>query len=145
MIVDFYVMEGASRTQAWRELCLLLEAPYAADQPVYVRTASADDAKQLDELLWTYRDDSFLAHQITAQANAALAPIEIGVSDAPIRKTGVMVNLTKEIPDFYQEFNRVIEIVFDEPLVQQQARERFRQYREQGCELNTHKIKVKQA
>ncbi len=144
MIIDFYVMEGAGRMQAWRELCLLLEVPYAAQQPVYVHAATTDDAEQLDQLLWTYRDDSFLAHQISATTNTELAPIEIGTS-TPLRKEGILVNLSKQIPDFYRDFNRIIEIVFDEPVVQQAARERFRQYREQGCELNTHKIKVKQA
>lgn len=142
MIVDFYVMEGSGRMQALRELCILLETPYETGQPVYVHTATQEDAEQLDKLLWTYRDDSFLAHQITTGVSEMTAPIEIGVAGEPTRKEGVLVNLTTQIPSFYQQFSRVIEIVFSDPAAQQAARDRFRQYREQGCELNTHKMKV---
>jgi DNA polymerase-3 subunit chi len=70
------------------------------------------------------------------------APIEIGIGSEPARMEGVLVNLTNQIPSFYQQFSRVIEIVFSDPAAQQAARDRFRQYREQGCELNTHKMKV---
>ncbi|HTM62964.1 MAG TPA: DNA polymerase III subunit chi [Gammaproteobacteria bacterium] len=141
MQIDFYVMEKMGRMQALRELCLLLEKPYADGEKVYIHTGSKEAAEQLDKLLWTYRDDSFLAHEIkeTSETNA---PILIGISEIPQQTSGVLVNLSTEIPSFYQQFNRVIEIVFEEPAVQQAARERFRQYREQGCELNTHKMKV---
>ena len=142
MQIDFYVMEDANRMAALRELCLLLEAPYAQQQPIYIHTASAADADQIDKLLWTYRDDSFLAHQISGASDSA-APIEIGVAENTPRTTEILVNLSNQIPAFYQQFKRVIEIVFADPAVQQNARDRFRQYREHGCELNTHKMKVK--
>lgn len=142
MKVDFYVMENMGRMQALRELCLLLETPYDAGQSVYIHTAVKDDAEQLDKLLWTYRDDSFLAHQIKEPGSQNTSPILIGIDDTPTQAEGVLVNLTTQIPAFYQEFERVIEIVFSDPAAQQSARDRFRQYREKGCELNTHKLKV---
>src|SRR3990167_1561489 len=142
MQVDFYVMENMGRMQALRELCLLLEKPYENGQQVYVHTATKDEAEQLDKLLWTYRDDSFLAHRICLDDTPPSAPIDIGIERNPIRHEGILVNLTSQIPEFYQQFNSVIEIVFSEPAAQQASRERFRLYREQGCKLNTHKIKV---
>ena len=146
MKVDFYVMENMGRMQALRELCLLLETPYDAGQSVYIHTAGKDDAEQLDKLLWTYRDDSFLAHQIKEPGSDNTAPILIGMDDTPSQTPSkiesVLVNLTTQIPAFYKQFGRVIEIVFGDPAGQQSARDRFRQYREKGCELNTHKMKV---
>lgn len=146
MKVDFYVMENMGRMQALRELCLLLENPYETGTPVYIHTAAKDDAEQLDKLLWTYRDDSFLAHQIKEAGNENSSPIMIGIDDTPaqtpIQIDSVLVNLTTGIPAFYQQFGRIIEIVFSDPAAQQSARDRFRQYREKGCELNTHKLKV---
>jgi DNA polymerase-3 subunit chi len=143
MKVDFYVMDDAGRMQALRELCLLLEPFYAAKQPVYLQVASSHDAEQLDKLLWTYRDDSFLAHQIVSTTNLGKALIEIGTQDeTPEGNNAVLVNLTTTIPGSYQQYSRVIEIVYSDPAVQQAARDRFRCYREQGSELNTHKMKV---
>src|SRR3990167_9897442 len=139
MKVDFYVMENMGRMQALRDLCLLLEAPYADGQRIYVHTAGKEEAEQLDKLLWTYRDDSFLAHQIKAAGEDNDAPIIIGINDTPTKTEGVLVNLTNQIPPFYQKFSRMIEVVFSDPAAQQAARERFRQYLEAGLELNTHK------
>ena len=141
MQVDFYVMEDMGRVQALRELCLLLEKPYECGETIYIHTTTLDEAEQLDKLLWTYRDDRFLAHQIINNESNTSAPIEIGIS-RPDHHKGTLVNLTSEIPEFYQQFSRVIEPVFSEPAAQQASRDRFRQYRDQGCELKTHKMKV---
>jgi DNA polymerase-3 subunit chi len=145
MKVDFYVIETANRTQALRELCLLLEAPYAEKQPIHIHVASDHEAEQLDKLMWTYRDDSFLAHQIITAENDAAAPIQISTQTPPFGTQQVLVNLSNEIPAFYTQFTRVIELVYTNPTVQQAARDRFKSYREQGCELNTHKMKVNPA
>jgi DNA polymerase-3 subunit chi len=145
MTVDFYVLEDAPEQQALHQLCLLLEVPYADKQHIFIHTASNDEAVQLDNLLWTYRDDSFMAHDIASENNAVKAPVEISTLQPSSEHRGVLVNLTRSVPHFYQQFNRVIEIVFAEPSVQQAARERFRQYREQGCDLHTHKMKVNEA
>ena len=51
MKVDFYVIENASRVQALRELCLLLEAPYAEKKAIHIHVASEHDADQLDKLI----------------------------------------------------------------------------------------------
>lgn len=142
MQVDFYVMEDGGRMQALRELCLLLEAPYAAKQSVFIFTHSMEESEQLDKLLWTYRDDSFLAHEI--QGAESSAPIQISHL-APVNSSKVLVNLSHSIPAFYPQFERIIEMVYHDAAAQQSARERFRQYREQGLTLNTHKMKVKQS
>ena len=140
MQVDFYVMENADQQQALHELCRLLEAPYAAKQPIYIYTGTDNDAKQLDDLLWTYRDNSFLAHQITNDASNA--PIEIGIDAPNAEATGMLVNLINTLPTFLTQFSHLIEIVYADTTVQQAARERFRQYRGQGFNIHTHKMKV---
>ncbi len=145
MNVDFYVMENAGRMQALRELCLLLEAPYNAKESIYIYTAETNDDEHLDKLLWTYRDDSFLAHQLVAENADNTSPILIGSETPAAAQNNVLVNLSGTLPVFYRQFKRIIELVFADPSVQQAARERFRQYREQGCDIQTHKMKVNTA
>jgi DNA polymerase-3 subunit chi len=141
MKVDFYVLENAaSKQQSWHVACGILETIYANRQPIYVHAASKDDAERLDALLWTYRDDSFLPHLLLNQTDDNPPLILIGHENAPQTNKSVLVNLTDTIPSFYSQFNHIIEIVFSDPSVQQLARDRFRQYREFGCELNTHKM-----
>jgi DNA polymerase-3 subunit chi len=52
------------------------------------------------------------------------------------------MNLSRDIPAFYSQFKHVIEIVFPDPVVQQLARTRYKQYRDQGHEINTIKVKA---
>jgi len=145
MKVDFYVIDSNSRMQALRELCLLLEKPYADQEPVHIHASTQEEADLVDRLLWTYREDSFLAHQLETDSEDD-APIQIGINTEPTKvpdkNNSLLVNLTTEIPEYYHKFNRVIELVFTDQVAQQLGRERYREYRKLGCELMTHKIKA---
>lgn len=140
MKVDFCVIDSNSKMQALRKLCDLLEAPYANNEPVFILTSTSQECDIVDKLLWTYKEDSFIAHEIAGE-NDEPAPVVIGAA-LPEKKQGVLVNLTTTIPESHQAFNRIMEIVFTDPVVQQSGRERYRQYRELGYELQTHKMKA---
>ena len=141
-IIDFYILEQATKPSSLRFACQLIEKAYQNQQQIYIHTASKDEASQLDTLLWTYRDDSFLPHHLYVPNDDLPPAIQIGYEEAPAHHQDTCFNLSQEVPVFYKQFNRVIEIVFSDPHVQQLARERYRYYRDQGNEMNTHKIKT---
>lgn len=146
MQVHFYVLEVTNGQKSLYFACHLLEKLYLEQKKIYVHLPTEEEAKRFDALLWTYRDDSFVPHQLSNATEMNPAPIEIGYGidygQAPIHQHDVLINLTNEILPFSWEFNTIIEIVFAEPLMQQLARERYRQYRDKGCEIETHKIKA---
>lgn len=137
MKIEFLVLENATRLPALRELCVQLEKSYQNKETVYIHVNSAEEAEFMDKLLWTYRDESFLPH---SQDACDQAPITIGFQSPAAAHT--LVNLTAAVTDFYLQYQRVLEVVYQDAAVQQAARERFRQYREAGQELVTHKMKV---
>jgi DNA polymerase-3 subunit chi len=155
MKIDFYILEATSAQQAWFFTCQLLEKLYAEQKlPIFVHTNSREDAQRFDALLWTYRDDSFLPHELyppeqTLPKTLSPAPgaarddilrcIQIGYGESPDIKQAVLFNLGKDIPAFYTECSHVIEIVFNDPLMQQLARQRYKQYRDQGHDIQTIK------
>lgn len=144
MKIDFYVYDTTNMQRMYFAACSLLEKIYTEQsQSIFVNMNTREDAERFDALLWTYRDDSFIPHALY-QAEALHPPrIQIGYTEniAPITKN-ILINFTPTIPPFYQQFEHVIEIVFADPLAQQSARERYKQYRDQGCLLNTIKLKV---
>jgi DNA polymerase-3 subunit chi len=142
MQIDFYILEESGRQQALRYACQLIEKACESSQKIYIHTDSQQDAERMNDLLWIYRDDTFLPHQIYNPADDSPPPVQIGFGDIPAAQQDVLVNLGMQVPAVFQQFQRVIEIVFSDPHVQQLGRERFRQYRDQGCELNTYKIKA---
>lgn len=142
MKIDFHVLEETTNQRAWQYTCQLVEKSHAEQRKVFIYTNSAADAERMDKLLWTYRDDSFIPHDIVTQLDDYPPPVQISHLPAPAAQQDILINLSENIPAFLGQFKQVIEIVFTDPLVQQLARERFKQYRDQGFELNTHKIKA---
>ena len=64
----------------------------------------------------------------------------IGHAHEPPLEFDVLVNLADQVPLFFSRFTRVAEIVDGDENRKQQARERFRFYRDRGYPLNSHDI-----
>ena len=140
MDIDFYILDTASKQQAWLFACKLVENAYAANESVFICTSSQDEAEKMDSLMWTYRDDSFLPHQIAGEN--ITSPILIGMHLPADNAINTFVNLNNNFPENYGQCKRLIEIVITEPQAQASARERYRQYRDANHNLTTHKLKV---
>ena len=74
--VWFYHLE---RTRLDLVLPDLLEKTLARGWRALVRTAAAERVEALDDWLWAYRDDSFLAHGTTGEPFAERQPILLSV------------------------------------------------------------------
>jgi DNA polymerase-3 subunit chi len=137
---DFYILNG--NTAASRFSCSIANKAFAQGNSVYIMTADQEQAAKLDDLLWTFQDTSFLPH---AQLHAGDAPVLIGWPGVTAPATDVLINLTDNVPEQINSFDRIIEIVADTPPGREQGRARYKQYREQGFELFTHEINTEQA
>src|SRR3990167_10096986 len=135
MLISFYILTEANSQQSWLFACKLIEKFYAEQKNIYVHANTNADAEHLDTLLWTYKDTSFLPHKLYEKADLNPPPIQIGFQSELAPHKDLLINLSNALPTSYAQFNHVIEIVFSEPVVQQLARERFKQYRDQGCEI----------
>jgi len=52
----------------------------------------------------------------------------------------VLINFTDALPDGFERYERVVELVDAHPEVLAKSRERFKQYRERGFTPETHKL-----
>ena len=140
--VDFYVLSDPAPDAAWRCACRLIEKAVDLDHRVYVRVANAGDAARLDDLLWTFSDRSFLAHQIWNGGDRphGLVKVLIGEVPAPVSHRQLLVNFTGGFPDELDSYERIAEIVDLDPERKRLSRERYKQYRERGCTLESHNL-----
>lgn len=139
--VDFYILPDADPAQRPLLACKLAEKAYTQGLKIYIHTASEDETRQLDELLWTFRDGSFLPHAIHSAVTGEPPPILLGHDHEPVTHADVLINLGNDIPRFFGRFERVAELVDQRTELLAQSRERFRYYRERGYEPNTHRLK----
>jgi DNA polymerase-3 subunit chi len=138
--VDFYVSPRQTADAAIQLACRIVDKAWQQQNQVYVHTATAEQAKQLDDLLWVFRDGAFIPHCQTSDSKAPESPILIGCSTPPDTHPDVLINLGEEVPAFFSRYQRVIEIVAGDDTTRAQARQRFRFYRERGYPLETHEL-----
>ena len=101
---------------------------------------SEDVTKRMDSLLWTFRDISFLPHEIFNETENDEAPVTIGHGEHFPNHSQVMINLNNKVPEFASKFNRIIEIVESNEKKKEIARLRYRQYKKNDYEIHNHKI-----
>ena len=136
--IDFYIIED-NAADAWlRYACRLVEKAYTLGMRTHIHTTSENQTMQMDELLWIFRDRSFIPHQQTCAENE-LCTVTLNHEQLPQHRE-LLVSLSPEAPNFYNEFDRVIEVVGSDNNMKQQARDRFRFYKEKGEEPTHHQV-----
>jgi DNA polymerase-3 subunit chi len=140
--VDFYVLSEDSPDARLRFVCRLAEKAVEQGKRVYVQTANQADAQRLDDLLWTFNDRSFLAHEIVngGAPSHARVMVTLGDGPAPADYRQLLINLTDDLPPDPGSYERIAEIVDADPERKRVARERYKQYREQGFALESHNL-----
>ena len=139
--VDFYILAQADERARQTLACKLAEKAWRLDNSVYIHARSRADAEHLDELLWTFRDGSFVPHGLVGRDDdTGDSPIMIGCEDATLGNRDLLINLCDDIPPFVEGFPRVAELVTSDENCRSLSRKRYATYRDQGHELNTHKL-----
>ncbi len=135
--VDFYILKSGSREHT---ACKLIEKAYSLGHRIYVHTESEDQAKKIDDMLWTFRAGSFIPHQRYQASAEQDAPVQVGTHDAPDIDSDVLVNLAADVPLFFSRFQRVAELIGTDDTTKTQGRERYRFYKDRGYQLDTHNL-----
>ncbi len=138
--IDFYLLESNQNEARLLIACRLLEKAYTRGHKVYVLCNNQHDAELIDELLWTFKEESFIPHNLQGEGPEPPPPIQIGYDKVPRGFNDILLNLTPQVPAFYTQFKRVIELVINEEEAKEQSRANYRNYRAQGCELYTHQV-----
>ena len=137
--VDFYVLEAGGADSRLYFACRLTEKAYKMNHGVYAHTLSAATASRFDDLLWNFRQGSFIPHEVLTTA-APQAPVCIGTDSQVLRSGEVLLNLADSAPEFALQFGRVAEIVTSSAADKQAARARYKHYKALGLEPETHTI-----
>lgn len=139
--VDFYVLPAKGELARQQFACKLAEKAYRLCNSVHIRVTDQESEQLIDDLLWTFRDGSFVPHEIAKAGNAEPgAPVTIGYASPAFEGPDLLINLGETIPDNAAAFPRVAEVVTSDEESLNQSRQRFVDYREQGHTLDTHKL-----
>jgi DNA polymerase-3 subunit chi len=140
--VDFYVLPGAAARDRWLFACRLAEKAYLRNLKVVVITGNAADTAGLDDLLWTFNENSFVPHRICSDETDAdpATPVHLTFNAKTAPHADLLVNLGDGVPGDLERFGRVAEIVDADADRRRLGRERFKTYRELKLPLETHRM-----
>ena len=139
--VDFYVLPSADPGSRLHFACRLTEKAYTLNNRTYAHVGDAARARELDELLWTFRDGSFVPHDVIEPGTSETAsPVTIGTRPPERQKPDLVINLTDTLLDGTDTFARIAEIVTSDEGSKSRSRQHFATYRDAGHSLETHKI-----
>ena len=159
--IDFYLVEEPGAAACDAAACRVAETAWRRGHRVHLHADSPESARRLDDLLWTWRDESFVPHAVCGAGDAgasdagvggagaggagaggagAGASVTIGWGALPEFADDVLLNFDSRVPDGFERFARVAEVIGGADPARAAGRERFRRYRAVGCELKTHRL-----
>lgn len=111
-----------------------------------VVVAEERELAALDTLLWTFSPLDFVPHcRVSAKENVlALTPAVLTARlDAVAVRAGrspTVVNLSPGVPEGFEKFERLIELVGGDDLDRAAARQRWKHYKDRGYAITRHDL-----
>jgi len=134
---DFYLIaKDRFRAEPLRLVCELARKAYEANLWTLVLARDAQQAEELDELLWDMGDDAYLPHQIAGDEEDELTPILIATPDTDAALRPLVINLRDAAVE--GSFDRVLEVVPVDESAREPLRARWTQYKARGMDVTKH-------
>jgi DNA polymerase-3 subunit chi len=127
--------------------CRLLRKAVASGAKVVV-TGDSALLRDLDVALWTFAPLEFVPHCLgSASAPAVLAasPVVLAESARSAPHQHVLVNLGTAVPEGFERFERLIDVVTSQEEDRQQGRQRWKHYADRGYAIKREDLAPKEA
>ena len=114
-------------------VCELAKKAFDQQIPTLIYTRDRDQAEALDELLWEFDPDAFIAHQIAGDEEDDLTPVLIVPPDADTPTRALIINLRDSAVAGNPE--SVKEVIPADVAEREGSRTRWIEYKSRGFEL----------
>jgi DNA polymerase-3 subunit chi len=131
--IDFYLAKQTNFRDCHPLCHQLISDNYASRKNLYIKFSGLDDAEWYNERLWNYQPQDFIPHTL-AQDMIAIK-IERPNSDQPYTQCNLQV--TNE--NILSQVNHLIQIVPNNELDKQKARELYKKFQQLGYQITVHK------
>lgn len=115
----------------------LARAAFAKKRKVHISVPDADTASQLAQLLWTEPTTGFFPNCQADHALATHTPLIIDWRDEYWPHDDILINLKAQQPMAFTRFKHLVEIVGLVETDKQDARQRYKFYRDRGYEIRS--------
>jgi len=141
--IDLYLLKGNTFSDQINFCCRLTEKAFAQHPRIHIQTSEVIQNEALDSALWSFNPESFLPHCVgipgAETGNRTDTPITIGTLPLVSENTenkDLVILLSKQLPENFQEFNRLCLIVLNIETDIQNARVLYKQLKQQDLEVH---------
>ena len=139
--VLFRHFESIERKDFLIYVCKLIEKGYKQNiNPIYIKTDTQKQAEELDKILWTFRQESYIPHTLVDQDSNNTQPVQIGWIDNEIEDAEAIINLSDGMPDISNHLKKIHEIIENIDEKKEKARERWKKYKSIGFNIKAYKV-----
>lgn len=144
--IDFYILQDNASEARWHFACRLIEKAFRQGHRILVNLGNSIDGKTFDDLLWSFKPESFIPHSLVDDSSTAVAQAPVLIyQQAPTQmpfpfEQSLLINLAAEVPAVFSQFERLSEIVIQEENVLKNTREHYHFYRKGGYSIEHRKI-----
>ena len=127
--------------------CRLLRKAFGTGAKVVV-TGDPGLLRELDTALWTFSPLEFVPHCLGAGSTPAVlaaSPVVLSESPRSAPHQQVLVNLGSAVPEGFERFERLIEVVTVDEQERQHARRRWKHYADRGYAIMRHDLAAREA
>ena len=135
---DFYLIaKPRYRDDPLLLVCELARKAHDANSPTLILARDAEQAEAIDDALWSFDPDAYIPHQIVGHdEDEDEAPVLIASPETDAPGRALIINLRDEA--VVLPCDRVLEVVPADASAREPQRERWREYKARGFELNKH-------
>ena len=137
-----------------RTACQVVRKRYLAGQRLVVYCRDGSRLAAFDRMLWAFDDTSFVPHVLANDPLAGETPVILTAGDPQQAAAAAgqggqpqpswLLNLDLDCPPGFEAFERLLEIVSDDPEDKQAARQRWRTYQGAGHTPHSHDLSRQQ-
>lgn len=137
--IGFYVVNNNTLHGRLLLACHLVEKARAHNMFVHIHTDGFNSSRKMDELLWTWRETSFIPHTLNLSDHQHEA-VTISAAEAPTTRCDYLINLSNQRPPFFKQYKKMAEILDQTETILAAGRERYLFYKQKGYTLSYYQL-----
>lgn len=140
--VSFYILESPNIQDYFKTIVQLTLKAFEAEHQILIHSNHPNILKPIDDYLWSFSTTSFIPHVLANNDNDIdeIDPIILASFEPTQTTKDLLIQLGDNIPNNFQAYHRIIEVLYSEPTNLVKGRERFKFYRQNGIEPTTVKL-----
>ena len=144
--IDFYVQNRANQIAHEHLICKITEKAWQNQHAIFLLCSNTEQVDRFDELLWTFSATSFIPHSPICDGDGDgdgdgdRKVVILSSERKTLRNYEVLINLTTDVPEHAGKFVRVIESTGYNEAMREDARKKYKYYKDRGYPIFTHEI-----